>query len=50
MESLLRQRLSGTLPDWPPPEPESNEACVHVFRANEGSTSSAGMRVFGVQL
>lgn len=50
MESLLRLRPSRMLPDQPPPEPERNEACVNVYRANEGSTSSVGMRVAGQEL
>lgn len=49
MESLLHLCPSRTLPDRPPPELERNEACVNVYRANQGSTS-VGMRVVGQEL
>lgn len=50
IESLLRLRPSRTFPDRPPQEPERNAACVNVYIANKGSTSSVGMRVVGQEL
>lgn len=42
MESLLQLHPSHTLPDLPLPEFERIEACVSVYRTNEGSMSSTG--------